>query len=284
MPFYRKYLFPLLLSLLFTAGCTLESSDPDLDTLEVDVPPVTSGEWYRPAPLTTWQWQLAGEVNLSYDAEIYDIDLFDSSESLIRTLHASGRKVVCYFSAGSFEAWREDASIFEEAEIGKPLDGWPGERWLDIRSSNVHAIIKRRLDLAKRKGCDGVEPDNVDGYLNDTGFGLGYEDQLAFNRFVANEAHKRGLSVGLKNDLEQVGDLVDYFDFALNEECFEFFECDALLPFIESKKAVLNAEYAKKFAESEDERSALCSESLQLRFSTLILNTDLDDRIRYSCL
>ena len=37
-------------------------------------------------------------------------------------------------------------------------------------------------------GCDGVEPDNVDGYVNDTGFDLTAGDQLDFNRFARGEA------------------------------------------------------------------------------------------------
>ena len=30
------------------------------------------------------------------------------------------------------------------------------------------------------KGFDGIEPDNIDGFLNNTGFDLTYEDQLAY--------------------------------------------------------------------------------------------------------
>jgi len=52
--------------------------------LDPDDPPITSGNWYKPAPLITWQWQLSGMVNTSYDVTVYDIDLFDSPESLIQ--------------------------------------------------------------------------------------------------------------------------------------------------------------------------------------------------------
>jgi hypothetical protein len=63
-------------------------------------------------------------------------------------------------------------------------------------------ILFARLDLAVAKGCDGVEPDNVDGYANNTNFPLTVQDQLQFNIWLANEAHARGLSIGLKNDLD----------------------------------------------------------------------------------
>lgn len=248
-----------------------------------DVPPVTTGDWYRPTLPVTWQWQLSGEVNISYDVDIYDIDLFDSSEALIRQLKRTGKIVICYFSAGSFEEWRPDADQFTEDDLGSPLGDWPGERWLNIRTENVYSIMKVRLDLAMRKGCDGVEPDNMDGFTNDNGISLTATDQLAFNRFIANEAHLRNLSVGLKNDLLQIEEFVEYFDFAVNERCFEFSECYYLDPFIESGKPVLNVEYKQEYVDNSRQRDAICAEARERKFSTLIMPRELDDIFRISC-
>lgn len=247
------------------------------------IQPITDGNWYQPAPLVTWQWQLSGDVNTNYDVTIYDIDLFDSDTALIQGLQAQNRRVICYFSAGSYENWREDAGDFNNADLGNALDGWPGERWLDIRNQNVRDIMEARLDLAVQKGCDGVEPDNMDGYTNDPGFNFTASDQLNYNRWIANEAHERELSVGLKNDLDQIEDLVDYYDFAVNEQCFEYAECDALEPFIDANKAVLNAEYQAIYVNDANERNALCVDSINRQFSTLVLPEDLDDSFRYSC-
>ena len=242
----------------------------------------SSSTWYQPKPGVTWHWQLTGTINESYPVEIYDIDLFDSSAELIARLKQEGKKVICYFSAGSYEEWREDADEFPENVLGRPLQGWPGERWLDIRSDKVKEIMKRRLDLAKEKGCDGVEPDNVDGYLNNTGFPLTAQDQLKYNIFIATEAHKRGLSVALKNDLEQIQYLVDYFDFSINEQCHEYNECDMLMPFINAGKPVLNAEYANNKADAKEMVSSICPDANLRNFSTLILPIDLDDEFRVS--
>ncbi|MBE9138244.1 endo alpha-1,4 polygalactosaminidase [Nodosilinea sp. LEGE 07088] len=195
------------------AGCKDESNNENNTILNPDVPSVTEGDWYRPVVFVTWQWQLAGTINTSYAVEIYDVDLFNTPLVTIQELQASGKKVVCYFSAGSYEDFREDKDQFLPEELGSTLNGWEDERWLDIRSTNVHKIMKSRLDLARKKGCDGVEPDNMDGYTNNSGFNLTAKDQLAFNKFIANEAHKRELSVGLKNDLDQIIELVDYYDF-----------------------------------------------------------------------
>jgi hypothetical protein len=191
--------------------------------------------------------------------------------------------VICYFSAGSYEEWRDDADQFDDAVLGNDLDGWPGERWLDIRASNVHDIMLARLDVAQQKGCDGVDPDNVNGYTSDPGFDLTATDQLAFNRFIANAAHERGLSVALKNDLEQVEELVDYFDFQVNEQCHFYEECDLLAPFIDAGKPVLNVEYDDAYVNDSDARNALCDTASNEQFSTLVLPLLLDGSFRLSC-
>lgn len=259
-------------------------------SLSVEVAPVTGGSWYRPPVGVTWQWQLYVDdehpLNTTYDVTIYNIDLFNTGEATINALQDAGHRVVCYFSAGSWEDYRHDRDQFASEELGNTLDGWPAERWLDIRSPNVHRIMTERLDLAAAKGCDAVEPDNVQGYLENTGFALGAEDQLAYNRFIANEARTRGLGVALKNDLEQVDSLVDYFDFSVNEQCFQYNECHHLLPFIRAGKPVLNAEYPEQDDDlSRDDRllTALCRAANNLKFSTLVLPVALDDSFRASC-
>lgn len=232
---------------------------------------------YKPVPGTSWQYQLSGTVNTAYNVAAYNIDLFDSSQSLINKLQAEGKKVICYFSAGSWEDWRQDATQFPPEVLGSK-NGWPGELWLDIRHEAVRNIMRNRIQLAKDKGCDAVEPDNVDGYSNRTGFPLTYQIQLNYNRFLANKAHAAGLGVALKNNVEQVRDLVDYFDFAINEECHQYRECNTLKPFIDQNKAVFNVEYQK------GRRSKVCAESATLGLSTVFLPLALDDSFRDSCI
>lgn len=241
-------------------------------------------DWYRPEVNTSWYWQLQGAVNTSVDAKLYDIDLFNSSEALIQSLKKSGKKVICYFSAGSYEEGREDANRFPDYLLGNSLDGWEDERWLDIRNDDLKPIMTARLDLAKQKGCDGVEPDNLDGYTNNTGFNLTANDQLVYNKFIANEARKRGLGVGLKNDLDQVEVLEPFFDFSVNEQCHQYNECNKLQPFIENNKPVFNAEYAQKYANNTNSaRDSMCADSIAQGFKTLVLPIDLDGSFIYSC-
>jgi len=225
------------------------------------------GQIWSPAPLTTWQWQLTGSIDTSYDVQMYDIDLFDNTASTIATLHSQGKAVICYFST-QYEDWRPDASDWPSSILGHALDDWPGENYVDIRSPVLRDIMTARLDLAVSKGCDGVEPDNVDEYQNTNGLGITAADQLDFNKFMAAAAHDRGLSVGLKNDLDQVSQLQSYYDWALDEECNEFSECSSLDPFVKAGKAVFGVEYSGTAA-------TFCPKMVTEKFSWLKKDLDL---------
>ncbi|WP_415948496.1 endo alpha-1,4 polygalactosaminidase [Streptomyces sp. KLOTTS4A1] len=252
----------LLCALVVLAACSQQAPDSD------DAP----RERWRPAQGTAWQWQLDGpldlDVDLDVDVPVYDIDGFENDEETVARLHRAGRKVICYINAGAWESFRPDHRDFPEDVLGRP-NGWPGERWLDIRRTDIlRPLMAERFDLCREKGFDAVEPDLMDGYLNDTGFPLTARHQLTYNRMLAELAHERGMSVGLKNDLPQIPELVDTFDFAVNEECFQYEECAALRPFIEAGKAVLQVEYALPPAK-------FCPEARALGFSSMAKRLDL---------
>lgn len=217
---------------------------PGAEPAAAAVTPTPCVGCYVPPVRTNFQIQLDGTVNTTVKADLFETDLFETPAAKLATLHAKGRKVACYFSAGSFESFRPDAAQYP-AEVKGNSNGWPGERWVDIRRLDVLGpIIEARLDLCKARGFDSADADNVDGYTNVTGFPLTAADQLAFNRFVADAAHARGLSIALKNDLDQIPELVDWFDWSVNEQCQQYQECDLLLPFVQHGKAVMQIEYS----------------------------------------
>jgi hypothetical protein len=98
---------------------------------------------------------------LPQDADIFDLDLVDTPKSTIDQLHRKGKRVICYFSAGSAEDWRSDYSRFQAKDKGDILREWNREQWLDIRSPDVFEIMRARMRLGADKGCDAVDPDNV---------------------------------------------------------------------------------------------------------------------------
>lgn len=221
-----------------------------------------------------WQIQFNGEFKNSDQAKVFDLDLFSTKESLIIDLHKQGKKVICYFSAGTMENWRPDKFLLEKKYQGKSMKGWEGEIWLDIRSKEVRNLMSKRLDLAKEKGCDAVDPDNVDEYTHDSGFPLSAQDQLAYNKFLAKEAHKRKIMIGLKNDMNQINDLVEDFDFSINESCADFNECELLKPFILKNKPILAISYQKK-------SDKLCKEAKKTHMNLIFKNKKLDEKVEY---
>jgi hypothetical protein len=227
-----------------------------------------AGIW-SPAPGTSWQVQFTGNLDTSLDVDMYDIDLFDTPASTISNLKSRGIAVICYFSAGSFEDWRPDAAAFPASVKGNS-NGWAGEAWLDIRAVGTLApIMGARLDLAADKGCTGVDPDNVDGYTNQTGFPLAAQDQLEYNIWLAEQAHARGLSIGLKNNLLQIRQLEPYYDWAMNESCNQYNECDYMTPFVDAGKAVFGIEY-------KGDMGQFCSVTNGLNFDFLKKSVNLN--------
>jgi endo-alpha-1,4-polygalactosaminidase (GH114 family) len=277
------WLAPLLLTALLSApltGCGSDGPDDEGDASR----PHDAGAWDRqvagdgatwwvPAVGATWQWQLDTPVDQSVSAEVFDIDLFDNDASVVAALHAKGAKIVCYVSVGSWEDWRDDQASFPSAVLGNDYEGWPGEKWLDIRRIDLLGpIMGARFDLCRDKGFDGLEPDNIDSYTNDTGFPLTAADQIAYNTWLAQEAHARGLSIGLKNDSDQVTDLLPHFDWALTEDCFDQGWCDQLSPFVSAGKAVFMAEYT----DTGVALAGLCAEAQSLQLSAILKHRDLD--------
>jgi hypothetical protein len=199
----------------------------------------------------TWQWELRAPPEAPYlRVGMYDVDGQETPARTVRALHRRGTRATCYLSAGSWERWRPDAKRFPKRLLGRPLAGWPGERWVDVGhlKGPLARILRGRLDVCARKGFDAVEPDNLDAFEQRTGFGVTAREQLAFNRWLAREAHRRGMAVWLKNDPDQAASLAPAFDGALVEQCVQYRECRRFRPFAARGKPVLDVEYRGRLA------------------------------------
>jgi hypothetical protein len=237
---------------------------------------VTAKSWWVPAPGSTWQVQYSGALNLNVKASIYNLDGEDTSAATVTKLKARGVRTICYINAGAWEDWRGDRAKFPADVIGDDMDGWDGERWLDIRRTEVLLpLMTARMASCKAKGFDAVDADNVHGYENETGFDLSAADQLRYNKALAAAAHRLGLGFGLKNDLGQIAELASVVDFAVNEECQQYRECGGYAPLVAAKKAVFSIEYAGRAA-------TICARQPK-GFSTLIKRLDLG-AVRTACI
>jgi hypothetical protein len=240
------------------------------------------GRWWKPTaakPLPLY-WILSAPLSASDvlpAPAVFDIDGQDNSAAVVADLHNVGAKVICYVDAGTWEPGRSDASSFPDSVQGNGVEGWPGEKWLDIRQvDSLAPIMQARFQGCKAKGFDAIEPDNIDGYSNSTGFPLTAADQLAYNRALAGWAHGLGLSIGLKNDGDQAAALEPDFDWALNEQCYDYSECSYLTTFTTVNKAVWIAEY-RAVSASE------CADSKANRFNTAQYDLDLGKTGRQPC-
>ncbi len=239
-------------------------------TLLAPLPTAGSAAIWHPRPTTAaWQWQLQGRVDTSAAAGVYDVDGFETPASTVGALHRLGRRVVCYLDVGSWESYRPDAGEFPRAAIGRRYEGFPDERWLDVRRFHSFAVpLRRRIAMCARKGFDAVEPDNLAGWENRTGFAIDRDDQLRFNRWIARRVHARDMAVALKNDGPQASRLAGLFDFAIVEQCFQYEECGAYRVFVERGKAVFEAEY-------ELEPARFCAAAAAIGFSAIRKSYDL---------
>ncbi|OJU83381.1 MAG: hypothetical protein BGO11_03440 [Solirubrobacterales bacterium 70-9] len=232
--------------------------------------PASAAAYWHPRPTTAaWQWELQGKFELTPGASVYEIDGFEYPSSDVKAIHRSGAKAICYLDVGSWEEYRPDASQFPRSSLGAVYEGYPEERWLDIAHYKKFApIMEKRIAMCAHKGFDAVEPDNVNGWENKSGFRLTAAQQLRYNRWIASQVHQRGMAVALKNDSRQVRQLVGNFDFAVVEECFQYEECDRFKPFVAAGKAVFEAEY-------ELPTSKFCPQAQALDFAAIRKDVEL---------
>ncbi|KIZ01753.1 hypothetical protein MNEG_6207 [Monoraphidium neglectum] len=232
--------------------------------------------WWKPPKRIQWQWQLSP---FNYPADLvkgpdrldmYDVDVFDNTATTIRNIKSRGVRVMCYFEAGTWPSGKVNNPFLSQYPArckGKPYEPpYTDELWLDITCPEVLNITRKILDLAVTKGCDGVEPDNVQGFETDSGYNTGfykcpikngvqtgyttgcdldYKEWRGFNLFLANEAHARNLSIALKNNFYMAPEMAAVHDMVLSEQCYQYGECANYTSFINAGKPVLLTEYRR---------------------------------------
>jgi hypothetical protein len=220
-----------------TQGDLLRSM-PDAGSADAPVgPPVV--------PASSWQIQLTGTIDTTIDAQVYmvDIDVDADAPGTLAALHAQGRIVICYFSAGTREPFRSDAMAFPASAIGDPVTGYPNENWLDVTNPTVRSIMAERMRVAATRGCDGIHPSGIAAFQSTTGFPLTRDDSVNFATFLADAAHANVLSIGLVDgDAAFSQALVAKFDWTVVWSCIDT-QCDAATSFLQAGKASFLVEY-----------------------------------------
>ncbi len=235
-----------------------------------------SATWWKPAAGLTWQWQISGGViDPALDVDVFDID-WEEDSTVVQELHDAGKKVICYVSVGSWEDWRPDAGDFPAEVLGNDYEGWPGERFVDIRAQSLRQIMAARLKVCQEKGFDGVEPDNMDVFSSDSGFPLTEQDGIDYANWLAEECHARGMSIGQKNASELTTVLQPTYDWALTESCYSDGDwCEEMSAYVENDKPVFMCEYeADSFADA-------CAWALPLGYSPILKELELGAPVEF---
>ncbi len=202
---------------------------------------IGSFTFWQPYPKTSYQIQVSGDIKTDLPVKVFILDGYKAPQAIIDKLHDANKKVICQVSLGTVVKGTEDFNVLTEEMIGRKAIG--DSVYVDIKSPTVMKVIENRLvDMSKKK-CDGIDGTDAQNWNEQTGFTITKEDQIRYNVWIVNKAHEYGLSMGLHNDADQVTDLVDYYDFAVNDECVRLNECEKYLPFVENNKAVFTVEY-----------------------------------------
>ncbi|CAM9794329.1 unnamed protein product, partial [Hapterophycus canaliculatus] len=205
------------------------------------------GAGWVPKVGDSWQYNLDTPVDTDIDADVFLIDM-DNAQDTIDELHARGKGVSCYISAGSVESWREDASLFPSSAVGYATGVDSGENYLDVTDEGVRDIMQARVQKAASMSCDAIEPDNMSNWNKDTGFIISRDEQIAFNEWFASMVHDNGMLVGMKDSVELIDDLNESFDFAIAVECWLRDTCEKYVGlFLGNDKPVFNVEYSKDY-------------------------------------
>ncbi|OUM62831.1 glycoside hydrolase family 114 protein, partial [Piromyces sp. E2] len=205
---------------------------------------------WKPTVGSTWNYVLGHKINLATEkAEVLEIDV-NKSASLIQEYHNVGKKVICYFSGGTIEDFRDDKKDYEAVPglVRNTYEAWDDEKWLDFRIEGIKPLIIKRMKLAVSKNCDGIEVDNVDAYqmkeVKSWTDPITREQTVVFLKWLGSTAHSLGISIGLKNVNGLIDEVGQYFDFAINEDCHHYNdECRKYKNFLASGKPVFAVAY-----------------------------------------
>lgn len=226
-------------------------------------------------PGASWDWQLSEPFDLNVDVQVLDTDPDSIDPDTMAALRARGVFTICYVSVGTLEDWRGDVAAFPAAVIGHGYPDWAGEYFLDIRDTGtLLPLMQKRFEACAALGFDAVEPDNMDVYLNDSGFDISVEDTIRYVTGLSYMAHALDLQIGQKNLPELTAQLEPLLDFVIVEGCYADDWCDAVGRYAQNGKAIFAAEYEV----TEADRADLCTDASARGISLIFKEYDLDAR------
>ena len=226
------------------------------------------------------QWLLDGPLSLSNPVQMGLRDLDgaalpapadlrhrrrDTSKATVDALHAMGKKVICYVDAGVYERRaRTPPSSRRSRRRSGQRRRWAGRASTGSTSaaSTTSRRSCRRVSRVQGKGFDAHRARQHRRLEQQLRLPAHPADQIAYNRALADWAHGMGLSIGLKNDLEQAHPARGRLRLGAQRAVLRVQRVHHLKAFAQAGKAVWIAEY-KDYGSQWARLRGLTGQSLQ---------------------
>jgi hypothetical protein len=268
----------MFITLLTLTTCKKNSNaDDGLNPTDPANPLGGKTTWWQPKAGVSFDWEL-DDINskANFTGDVVDVDAFTTSAETVAALHAKGKKVIAYLSVGTLEDDRPDGSLLPAEVLGKKYTEWPHEKWIDIRQlDKIKPWLNSRINMILKKKFDAIEPDNLDGYTNTTGFPLTEKDAHNYMDYLITLAHENGLGIGQKNVPDVSADYAAKFDWVLTEDAFNQKWQLQVQPYIKLNKPVFAVEYSDVTSQSKFDNE-FCPAAAKLGYTAIFKKRDLD--------
>jgi hypothetical protein len=239
-----------------------------------------TASYYQPDQNTSWMWEIGTNLDFNNanlmgtgvtayngstapgnDPVLYDIDGILNPASTVQTLHAMGKKAVCYIEVGTagdyYSAADEGiattyyAQLQAAGSLGSKLAGYP-EYFININAPTTIPIMEAMINQqCKAKGFDAVETDLDETFNNNegnTGVTITQANEETYLTALANYMHSIGLGWIAKNlddtgEVSFVNNMQPSAQGMITEECNKMGTCSLLSSFLAAHKWIGNAEY-----------------------------------------
>jgi hypothetical protein len=233
--------------------------------------PSTAAGYPAPGSANIW------DTDLFQDSNVADGGIPTGPSPVVAAIHAAGHYSICYVEACAYQEGFPDDANFATADYGgvgneaTQMQGYADEFWFDLTgfknyvagqpstlsgaALNVAAGLDDRFARCKLEGQDAVEPDDLDGYTNQsqsgvTPWSMVRADSAGFERWLSYDIHANGLAAFQKNDPANASADAPLFDGMIIEECNFYNDPCAgssgdATAYLAAGKPVLNAEYSQ---------------------------------------
>lgn len=288
--------------------------------------------WFFPAPGTVKNWdiQLAAPFDFATARAMMVVELWDvvpaarqityddastvnvpagAQPTAIATLKAAGTTVICHVGLGAVRLDDPDATKLPGYEANPPnrptpvaagsAIGWStttadaNERFVDFRNTAAAAVLKKRVQLAKDIGCDGILAYRMDAAsfvapASTLEHGFSTITSMQETQWIVDVAklgHDLMISVGGRgaHAAANLSEIVDDYDWLMAERCTEVPDCDATRPFIEAKRAVFGLDYDVDEQGNPTTLTNVCADWVNGMIDGVMKTAALDASFRMVC-